>query len=744
MKLEPPSGTNLSPTSKPPIADDVAITDETKSTAEPEINTPSQATENRQSSIINRQSLRLGALATIWLALVVAAWFAIHRPFSIEVPFVPFSPEIPLAIGGTLATVGLLALMLLASILFGSRLLSIFLKEPSLSVPEQALFGLGLGLGLNSFLMLGFGLLGLLGWPLAYALLILELALNWPLALDYFHGFQSWRNSSTASNLIPQPTRRGASFITLLRFYLGFVALVTLLIALAPPIAWDSQMYHLVGPKLYVEAGQVKSLHDLVYSNYPFGMEMLYTWAILLFNDSLAQCLHWSFGMAGGLAVFVFARRFFGSNPRTPVLAATLYLSIPLVQVLMGWAYTDLAVTFYGFLALYAVMTAFKLEKAQLFRLMILAGVYIGFAFGGKYSGVVSGPGIAAVFLMCALQARMKWPKIFSGLLLFGSGALATALPWLIRNFFFSDNPIAPLIFGVRGWDKAELKFLLDKGGGGVSLSPLDLITIPWSLVIEGVTGQKHDATLSPLFLALAPLIALVLCQDRTRVAGREVALAIGVHYAAWLVTISISPLSDQSRILLPVLPLLALLTAHAIAELPRLKLGLLRPAVSFTLGLYLATNVLSLGLSLLAYDPLPLYAGLKTRDAYLEENIGSYYRVARFINTNLPADAYVHTFFEPRSYYINRRTAPDTDLGQFSYYYSRYPDPVAFNAALKIRGATHILVSERGKRYLLDTPSYGHAATLKQSQPLSDELEAKYWKLLFREPGEYAVYEIK
>src|SRR6476469_1319238 len=105
MKLDPPSNTNSDQTE---AFDALTLADEEAE------NLP---TSNPQPPAPNLR--RIGAIITVWLALVVAAWFAIHRPFSIEVPYVPFSSEIPLAIGGTLATVGLLALMLLASTLLG-------------------------------------------------------------------------------------------------------------------------------------------------------------------------------------------------------------------------------------------------------------------------------------------------------------------------------------------------------------------------------------------------------------------------------------------------------------------------------------------------------------------------------------------------------------------------------------------------------------------------------------------------
>lgn len=719
MKLEPPSQPDR-PSSSPQSLEDAADT-----------GSPSSASKKSGLSL-----LLWRVLAVVWVVLVLAGWFVIHRPFTLDVPYLPFSPEVPLALGRTLAAVIFLGLIILASGLVGGWTVAKLVDITRLTRLEQVLFSIGLGLGINGLLMLVGGLVGLVNVFFAYSLLGLELAINWKILGRGIRHFKNWRTDF-------KDFANGAGW---LKYYLAFVAIVTLLLSLAPPIAWDAQLYHLTVPRLYIEAGKVGPQHDQVFSNYPFGVEMLYTWGMLLVGDGLAQAVHWAFGMAGAVAVYSFARRFFGSasNDKTPLLAASLYLSIPLVQTLMSWAYTDLAVGFYIFLAFYVLLLPFKLPDTKLNGLIVLAGLFNGLAFGGKYTSLLYTPALIAVLGLCAISSRWGWRKFLTATALAGLSTFALMLPWLLRNLFFSDNPIAPLLFGARGWDKAELAHYT--GSTGFSqFSPLDLLTLPWSLVVQGTTGGPHDATVSPLFLALAPLILLFVWRDRYKpLFSREVALAFGVSYLVWLVTVIVSPISSQTRMLLPVFPLLALLAAQTLVRLPGLKAGLLRPVMALGLALYLAVNVLSLGLSLLAFDPLPVLAGLKSRDAYLEENLGPYYRAARFINNTLPANAYVHAFFEPRGYYINPRFFPDNDLNQFFYYFERYPDPTSFNRVLKERGATHILISERGENFLLNTPEYGQSLVLKKAQPLLNTLETQDWKLVYREEGQFAVYEIK
>ena len=69
-----------------------------------------------------------------------------------------------------------------------------------------------------------------------------------------------------------------------------------LLVALLPPTDWDGLFYHLTGPKLYLQAGQIVGGIDIPHLNFPSLMEMLFTWAMLLRSDIAAKLLHALYG----------------------------------------------------------------------------------------------------------------------------------------------------------------------------------------------------------------------------------------------------------------------------------------------------------------------------------------------------------------------------------------------------------------------------------------------------------------
>lgn len=707
---------------------------------------------NRKSPIINPRRLRLLiTLASVWLAIIVAVWFGLHPLFDVEFPLYPseITGRIAGALGSALADTGLLILCSLGSAAAGWWLLRLCWRAglERLNGWEQALFSLGLGLGLNIMLVLGLGVLGGINSLVAYGLLLVELALGWPHRKLVGQVGAGWRRLVA----IWRDTRWWEKGLVI--WLLG-VALATLLLALAPPLAWDSLMYHLEGPRRYIEAGRIEALPRLGQASFPFGAEMLFTWGMLLHGDGLAQAFSWLYGLLGGISCLIFAQRFFTrftplQKRQAGILAAALYLSVPHVWLLMTWAYTDTMLTFYTLVAFHALLLALQpeIKGRTTGGYVAFAGIMAGLAWGGKYTAIEGTIGVlvgAAVFGALG-RPRPTYRQLFLGALIFGGTSLLSFAPWLIRNIIFSGNPVAPLFFGIRDWSPEEIAALTGKDGG-VGLTPAVILGRPFEVVLTGRGNGLYDATISPLFLALLPLGVWAAFRERV-IAGTW--LAVGLAYAGWLVGIKLSGAADHTRLMLQTFPLLALITAYALADFMVLKIKegrILRVVASLVVGGYVLASGFSLAETFVANDPLPYHFGFQTRAERIENQLGAYYRAARFVNDNLPKEAKLFMFFEPRSYYFDRQLSPDHNAGgQFFFYTTRYQTPQAIYTELRNRGATHALVSEPLLSFLINTPSYNQVEKAKAGRQILDDLQAQgYFEKIYEEKGEYTIYKLK
>ncbi len=693
------------------------------------------------------------ALAAVWLIVIVAVWFGLHPLFDIEFPLFPaeITARIGGALGGLLADVGLLILCSLASAAFGWWILEKCWQAGAarLSRAELAIFSLGLGLGLNILLIFGVGLLGGVNWVVAYGLLAGELGFLWLRRGLIRQIGASWRG--LGQNW--QVTRRWEKGLLV---WLAFVGGATLLLALAPPLAWDALMYHLEIPRRYIEAGRIEAIPRNPFASYPLGAEMLFTWGMLLHGAGLAQAFSWLYGLLGAAACLTFAQRFFSRlEPRqrwqVGLLAAVLYLSSPYVWVLMTWAYTDLFLTFYTLLAFYLLLLAVQSvgQKGISNGYVILAGLMAGLAWSGKYTAIFGLIGAAGGAGLLALWQRPRpaWRQWFGWGLLFAVVGALTFAPWLIRNLIYTGNPLAPFYGGMRGWDAGEIAAVVAQDGG----IPLDLSTIlgrPFQMVLTGRTSRAFDATVTPLFLALLPLGVWAAFRERVAAATW---LMIGLTYAGWLWTIRNSGSPDQTRLLLAVFPLLALITAYGVIDfmsLPRRITGLLEKLIPGVVGVFVVASAFMLSLYFVGNDPLPYHFGLQTGGQRVESQLGNgeYYRVTRFVNEQLPKDAKLFLFLEPRAYYFDRALSADhNNGGQFFSYVTGYKTAPAIYAELLKRGATHVLVNESLLGFLLNTPGYELIDRAKAGRRVLDELEAAgYFEKVYQERGQYTVYRLK
>jgi hypothetical protein len=245
---------------------------------------------NQVSAPKHRWVLKVAAVV-LWLFGVVAAYFWAHKPFDASVG---------LGVGRSLLSVAAwLGITWLGAALgrrVGGRLLSD--ERPATRLALSA----GVGLGLLSLGMLGLGLVGLLRPAVAWGLV---LALGAALWRDLGASLKDLRavrvgRRADGSRRWPDGFRRWPDgfrrwpdgFRRWLAVYGGASLSLTFLLALAPPTGWDTLVYHLTGPRLFVEAGRIVHSVDLPYLGFPELGEMQFALGLLLVGDGVAPLLH--------------------------------------------------------------------------------------------------------------------------------------------------------------------------------------------------------------------------------------------------------------------------------------------------------------------------------------------------------------------------------------------------------------------------------------------------------------------
>jgi hypothetical protein len=679
--------------------------------------------------------LACAALSTLpWLYL----WPRLAATLSrVTLPMLPWIGE---AIGRTVIAVAGATLVAAATVSAGMILLRA-IKSTFTSVTEHLLFAAVSGVAVISYGSLLLAVFGIYR-PVTVALLVgAALAAGVPSAMKFERNLNSFPIYRCVS-------RRSAPWFALIVVALGY----GLVAALAPEKEYDALWYHLYLPRVWLEAGRPVDLLEEFTSLYPLTWELMFGAAMTLGGVVGAKLLHFACLPLLGLLVWLAARRFF---PRISAAAAVAFVvTTPTVLWESSTAYVDLALAVHAAAACYA-LARYAEKKDRSWG--AIAALQFGLAAATKHLGVILTAVALLVFVLQAARGRRSVRVASTNAFVIGLAAVVVPLPWYVRSWLASGNPVFPELFGVFGaypaarWDALTEQGLAHfKAHFGMGRSPVALAALPWNITVH---GARFGGSLGPLFLVLIPALVLA---PRLRGAVSWLAIGIGGYIALWASPIS----SYQLRFLVPIVPPLALLAAASLRSLN------LRAGQSVRHGAKaLATIVMILGIMnlppfaplheadregwsgwlthVLRDSPVRVVIGREAEDAYLSREVPSY-DAWRWINDHLAPDVRVLTTTGGDQLYAHRARIP---------YDAAIARPAVWVGAQELEGAadtlrrlgiTHILFDRRELARLgedslvLASPAFQQACRYEYRDPQFCLCRVDYTTLpgLQRPPG--------
>lgn len=615
----------------------------------------------------------------VGLFSLIILYYTTHKPFSVD----QFASLLKIVWRLLLP-----ALLILAAGGLGSRL------WPAGNLPARVRFSLQafLGLGLLSliFLILA-SFIGTSVWLFA-GLLVLVL-------IVFHRNIILW---------IKQISDFGTIFSEIgwvektLAFLCGLMLLSTLIVALAPPLAYDAQMYHLVMPQAYLSQGQVDYLPWLAMTGMPQIVEMLFTWVIGLGGYETAAVLGWmaAFLAISGLLGFL--------SWRWDKLSAWVGISALLGGYSMVTAISSACVDWWSLsfgLCAFIMLDCWR-EKTQQNDL-IISGLFVGFAAGTKYTA-------GAVGLVCLMVIiwsifRLKLP-FFSTLIPFALPAVAAFSPWFIRNLIYTGNPLYPFFFVSGEMTAASVKVYQ-------SLPPwgnwLDLIALPFRSTVMGIdSAEGYSFSIGPLLVGLG-ILAGTGRGRRSPVQQSSFETAAVFSICGWLTMAIANQFSGfliQTRLFLSLFPGFTVLAAAGWWGLTQIKIMNLN--IKFVAGgliiFVIAINTFETGLDMIKKGSIRQLMGLSSPETYLQDNLG-WLMIAEESLESLPGDGRVLLLYEPRSLYCAPRCAPDEILDQWQNSQSEHVDNQAIVSDWIAQGFRYLLVNKAGVDFLRENPDPHH-----------------------------------
>ena len=401
--------------------------------------------------------------------------------------------------------------------------------------------------------------------------------------------------------------------------------LIYLVNAMAPEVSPDGSAYHLGFVGRYLRQHGFHPITWNLYASLSEGIEMLFLFAFAFGRNSAAAMVHLAFLLALTGQIYSYGKR--TGFPLAGACAAALVFVSPVVGIDGVSAYNDVALAAVAF-ALFSMLELWSDSRSP--RLLAAIGILAGFCYGVKYTGCLAVP--YAVGFVLWKSRRVRETSMVAGC------AVLPVAPWLIKNWLWVGNPLAP--FFNQYFRNPYVTIFFEKDYTQY-FRHCDLSSL-WQIPKAVTVSAQLQGLLGPVFL-LSPL-ALVALRWRE---GRHLLLAAVIFGATYFSNIG-------ARFLIPPLPFVALPMAMVLTSVPGLAIALVVLHAVLSWPSIIPRYALPGTMHLMK---IPWREALRIRDTdhFMRSHLPGYGAV-RLIEQRTPPDATVFSFRPVPEAYTSRR----------------------------------------------------------------------------------------
>ncbi len=487
----------------------------------------------------------------------------------------------------------------------------------------------------------------------------------------------------------------------------GVIAVFPFLWALAPSVHWDALASHFPVSSAYASVRGFSTVSGYWYSYFSGQTHLLYALAFALVGQPLPGLMHFVFGGITTILVFALAHTLAGRA--VAWIAAIAFASMPVVGWEAGTAYIDLFVTAYTFGSLAALLRWLETRSRGL---LLISGAMGGMAVGTKLSAVLMlAPAAFYISLVIIRSARGR--RALSLAATYGLPLVLIPLPWFIRNWVWTHNPVYPMMGSVFG--NPELAgFGVNWSHFGRGHGILDFLRLPWDLVFYGPAYDEAGY----FAFGMVPLAAVLGIWAVPRKWRYTLLYLLLSATASWFIV------GQVSRYLLPIMPLAAVVAScplSRVGELRCTRLGsaaLLAAAATGTIYCAICLGYRSLwNYNLPEAYPYKYALGFENSDAFLTRALRVYPALKYISEHRSPSSRVFSPVAQIRTYVDAPLDDPVYMLG--SRQLVSMPAGAALADEIRRRGYDYILVDRPLIRPEFKTP-YQDAEFLRQHTRLA------------------------
>ncbi|MFW6129533.1 MAG: hypothetical protein ACOC56_00025 [Atribacterota bacterium] len=677
----------------------------------------------------------------IWLIFILSKYFKYHgfninALFMFDIPDnIVFTEIIKLSLEYLYSVV--LFIGIVAGVYYlGKKTLTIlgYIKTVKFNNIDETIFSIGLGYGLLALFTLFLGKMGLLYETVVFPIWFI---------LSFFGIKEIIKTVNWGKNKVLKLDWR----YSILFYFLIIVIIFNFIMCFTPELFYDALVYHIGIPKFYKVYHKIIPTPFVHAGHFPLNTSMLYLWGIMLKDEMVAKLINFSFGGLIILHAFAFCKKYFNST-RMGLISGIIFYLTPLVAVKLWATNSDIGLTYFTTLALYAGVNYFYCDSKKAANVwVILSGIFTGLLLGAKYTGIFFAFAISLIIVKKNFRKIFLWS--ITGFLLFS--------PWLIRNYVSTGNPVYPFLTGV--FDEKDMfeikfggsgygkKFFSNPLKGGKGIKQIKKIFIyPFNVSIKGGGNTKPFRSIEYYGVGihyLAFLILLLFITDKDKKYLKPGIYFAVVSYMFW------SLFANSMRYYMPGLFILGAGSSYFIVKADKKNKTFGTVLITIFSIIAVSNFLLILPVARTVYQPGKSLLDKEFREKLIANTRPGLpypsYSAYKYINKNLSEDAKVLIFGEAKTFYINRKFIKGeakslTPIIEFLRKSSSAQD--FYKLLVNKYNITHLLVNQKEA---LRTTGFGTLYFSKRDIEKLDEFWRDHINLIYENNSKKLfIYEIK
>ncbi len=491
----------------------------------------------------------------------------------------------------------------------------------------------------------------------------------------------------------------GAELGLLGALVLGAATVFLMVFALAPPVDWDSLLYHLQVPAQFLEHGRIYLPEDNLKASYINLVHMLYLPLLAVGSQSGPAVVSAVMAVLLGVAVFSFCARFLPGV--TGSVSLILLFGTTTVVMIAITPRVDVTLAFFLFLAHSALLMA--LTSADDRRFFYLAAVVLGLSIAVKYHALPYIIALSPLILWTAVAPTRRISEAVRPLLIFGLLVAAGAVPWLLKNWVLLGAPIYPVLATplLSPWlgpffGSATVPTTVDS----------DILQIVWA---SRAPFNFHDAFADPgrisiewegrFYFANPAFVALPLWLFflRNRILNWLLLPAI-----VYLVVLLVPFPQTNPRYLAAAVAPLTIVVAHLLVRVSERWLSRLNAhyVLGFLTLLCLLPSIRTARTWIRETQAVGHVVGKRSTEEFMATHIlpgvHDYAPLIEFVNERVPAEGRILMLFEDRGFYFEPGVVQDHNATTWSL----LAPIIEPGDCLQATGNTHVLLGVGAARY--------------------------------------------